>query len=451
MTRQTGGGLARPVVRRRLAAIPALVGIAVILAWPLAAGPASADSSPFTVTIDSPAGQTLSDATTMTVQGRVAAGIAAFVQDITVRVVRDADGVEIAKTSVCCASPMTGTVAFGPYTTPSLGRNGGYHVTVTASGEIQLLLTSPAAPAEATAGFTVAVPPAPPGNIKAVVQSDRSVLVSWSAVPAYPDFVGYGVYRKTGSGDFAPLKAIRDRTTTSFTDTTLGSFSGPVQYQVTAVREGAVPGDQSSWLSAVGEATSATVPPPPTTPPPVGGGTTTTLPPGGGLQPDGAATSDFSKFFSSQPAPVPALPSAPPATLPDTGYSDTLPFGALPSTTGVPGKVGGQQAGRSSASSGSGDVQTDTLAGVNRRALLVPVAAGSVLCVAALHLRWLNRRLLVPPGGPGSPGAGGPGAGGGMDGGPDGGLELEPVDHLAPAGHEPFLPRRQPVGVSGAR
>jgi hypothetical protein len=78
----------------------------------------------------------------------------------------------------------------------------------------------------------------------------------------------------------------------------------------------------------------------------------------------------------------------------------------------------------------------------NRRALLVPVAAGSVLCVAALHLRWLNRRLgaYAPPA-----------RGGGGDAGTGSDFEPADFDEVAFQPPEPhpddFDVARLPVGA----
>ncbi|MDQ4096290.1 MAG: hypothetical protein M3144_00255, partial [Actinomycetota bacterium] len=152
-------------------------------------------------------------------------------------------------------------------------------------------------------------------------------------------------------------------------------------------------------------------PAPPTTAP-QGPGVTTTLQPGGGLQTDGAVNSVGnigSLFPSAAGIQFPTATSTP--GLPDTGFTEALPFGASPE---LGAKVEGRQAGRSASSSGSGSLEDDDLSDSNRRALLVPVAAGSVLCVSALHLRWLNRRLAFAAAG----------AGGGATPGPD--LEPDP-------------------------
>jgi len=435
----SGGGTAH---RRRLPAVLTLVGIAVILAWPFGAVAVAADSA-FTVSLDSPAGGTLTDSAAVTVSGHVAVGLGGVLESVRAQVVRDSDGAIVEQATLCCATPQSSAVAFGPWTSSALSRNGAYHVTVTAKGRWELLAQlGPSPDAQATGSFKVAVPPAAPANVKATVLGDRSVQVTWSAAPAYPDFAGYAVYRKTSSGPLQAVAGWADRSRTSFTDTSLGSFSGPIQYQVASIREGAAAG-QDNWLIVLSDGATATVPAPVTTTAP-GGGTTTTTP-GGGLQQGGAASTDLGSFFSSQPAAIPPLPSSPPVTLPDTGYSDTLPFpaGSAGSATSQPDLVDGRQAGRASSSSGTSDLEPGELSGVNRRALLVPVAAGSVLCVAALHLRWLNRRIAAPGGGKGG-GLGGGGliAGPGGPGDPgDGGLEIvEPGDLTGDLAFRPAAP-----------
>ncbi len=436
--RVPGGGSAR---RRRLAAVPRVVGLVWLLAWQAAPAPAAAQSSPLTVTIDTPTGQTVSDAAGVRVAGKVD-GFGPTVDGIRVVVTREADGATVLDRAVCCNPPKTGPVPFS-VTTGSLPANGAYRVTVTATGYLAVLLQVAVEPARATATFKVAAPPVAPGNVRVAIQGDRSALVTWAPAPDYPDFVGYAVYRKTSSAPFQAVAGISERMTASFLDTSLGSFSGPIQYQVGTIRQGAT-AQQSAWLITLSDPVSATVPPPPTTAPPPTGpeASTTTTAPGGGLQEGGAASADLGGFFSAQPQPIPLPPPAPPPTLPDTGFSELLPFGAPPSTNEPPDKVGGRSPGRSSSESASGELETEDLMGVNRRALLVPIAAGSVLCVAALHLRWLNRRLAMPAAGAGAGVVDGDGFGDGF--GDAGGPDLDPIEPEADA----FRPERETVGAS---
>jgi hypothetical protein len=382
--------------RRRLA-LPSLLGIALALAWPPFAAPASADN--LAIVIDGPSdGHVVEDGSTVTVSGRVATGLLTSVDGITVQLFTG--GSLIHQESACAPCGSDSTVSFS-HTLPELDYNGRYQVRVTATG---FLITSgiPVDPDSAEVGFAVAVPPEAPTNVTAS-HADGKVTVTWRAVPAYPDLVGYVVYRRSGASAFAPASAGLAPGTTSFVDAQLPPGGGNLQYRVVAIRGGADEG-ASNWLTAESAAVPVSVPAPPTTVPPGPGGTTSTLPPGGGLQSDGAVNSLGSLgslFPSATGVQFPTATSTP--GLPDTGFTETLPFGVSPE---LGNKVEGRQAGRSASSSGSGSLDDGDLSDSNRRALLVPVAAGSVLCVSALHLRWLNRRLAVSAAGLAGGGAG---------------------------------------------
>jgi hypothetical protein len=287
-----------------------------------------------------------------------------------------------------------------------LDYNGQYDVKVTATGYV-LSNGLPVSPSSDERSFSVAVPPAPPTHVQAAY-ANGAVTVTWKAGGSYPDLAGYVVRRKSGQADFAAVSGALGPGATSFVDRQLPPAGGNVQYDVVAVRQGA----SGDFLYGPSEGTVVALPVPTTTIP-LGGSTTSALPPGGGTQSGGAVSNlggdlgNIGSLFA--PAAAASLPSpAPTPTLPDTGYSETLPFGAVAAAGGVPSgaKVNGREAGRPSSSSGSGGLDTGGQSDSNRRALLVPVAAGSVLCVSALHLRWLNRRL-------GSSSGGGPGAGSG--------------------------------------
>ncbi|MCA1673016.1 MAG: hypothetical protein LC799_12745, partial [Actinobacteria bacterium] len=94
-------------------------------------------------------------------------------------------------------------------------------------------------------------------------------------------------------------------------------------------------------------------------------------------------------------------------------------------------KIEGRNPGRPSSAAGSGAVEPGgDLTDSNRRALLIPVAAGSILCVAALHLRWLSRRLVVSPAGSAASAVGD--------------LEPAPLDEFEA---DEFAPDPEPVGA----
>jgi hypothetical protein len=320
------------------------------------------------------------------------------VDGITVRLFTG--GSQIHQATACAPCGSDSTVPFS-YTTPVLAYNGYYQVRVTATGFL-IANDIPVEPASDERGFAISVPPEAPTNVRAS-HADGRVTVTWRAVPAYPDLVGYVVYRKTGAGAFSPVSAGLPPGTTSFVDAQLPPGGGNLQYQVVAIRAGA-DGGASNWLTAASEAVVTNVPAPPTTPPPAGGETTTTVQPGGGLQSDGAVNSlgSLGNLFPSA-AGVQFPTASPTPGLPDTGFTQTLPFGASPE---LGNRLEGRQPGRSASSSGSGSLDDGDFSDSNRRALLVPVAAGSVLCVSALHLRWLNRRLAIPVGGGGGGGTG---------------------------------------------
>ena len=410
------------VPRRRSVALAGVLGTVLLVAWPLLAAPA-ADADNLALVIDSPSeGQVVTSGTTVEVSGKVGTGVLATVDGITVQLFRSDIGIDQA--SACGACGSDSVVPFS-YTTPALTYNGHYRVRVTATGYV-VSSGIRVAPASDDRTFSVNVAPAAPGNVKATF-ADGKVTVTWTAVPAYPDLVGYVVYRKSSAADFAPVSDGRPPGTTSFVDSQPPAGGGNVQYRVVALRAGADPG-ADNWLVGRSDPVVVSIPLPSTTTPTNGqpGVTSTTVQPGGGLQPDGAVNSvgNLGNLFPSSAGidlPAAALPSSP--TIPDGTFSATLPFGA----GSLPGsKVDGRQAGRSASSSGSGALDSGGESDTNRRALLVPVAAGSVLCVSALHLRWLNRRVAASSRGPG----GGGGSAGDLEH-----ADLLPADQPATGSH----------------
>jgi hypothetical protein len=114
---------------------------------------------------------------------------------------------------------------------------------------------------------------------------------------------------------------------------------------------------------------ATTVVAPTTTTAPPGGITATTVTP---TLPRGVDLSIFGALRNQ------ARRSSPRPTEPDTGFSETLPFG----------KGDADQAGRSDNAQAAfrGEESSDA----DRRALLVPVAVALILFVFALQLRWLT-------------------------------------------------------------
>lgn len=71
-----------------------------------------------------------------------------------------------------------------------------YHVTAVASGGPPLIQSAPSEPARVT--FRDLVPPPPPANVTALIET-AAVRLLWTAVEA-PDLAGYRVYRTEGMG-----------------------------------------------------------------------------------------------------------------------------------------------------------------------------------------------------------------------------------------------------------
>lgn len=407
-----------------------LLAFAAVAAIPFLSTPtASAQSSSLTIEFTSPGdGATITGTLTPEVAGNVYTGLGANVDGVRV-VITYRDGAVVAdKPDVCCDNAANGTVPFS-MTAPVLARNGAYNIRATATGHF-LLDGLAVAPRSADRSFVMAVPPAPP-NLAAPQLVDRAVKLTWTPGRVDPDLMGYAVYRKVGSGGFQPLAGVPPNVTT-YTDDKTPVAGGAIQYRVDALRQGAVLSNNANdWLARPSAAVVANVPAPPATVPDTQpGGNTTSTTPGGGLQPDGAvtSTSDLSSLFSSGGGSVPSFPTPTIPAIPDPGFSELLPF---PSSSGG-GKVDGRQQAIPGDASGRSALDSEADDDSNRRALLVPVAGGSVLCVAALHLRWLNRRIAI--GAIGAAAAGGPGAGMG---------DLEPAEPDPDA----FAPDREPVGA----
>ncbi|MGH9224264.1 MAG: hypothetical protein ACRD2W_10915, partial [Acidimicrobiales bacterium] len=399
------------MTRRRFWAIPTLSGIALLLVVPFgatAATAATAASGGLAVSISSPSDGQKVTSSTVTVSGQVMATLG-NIDTIELRTYR---GSSFRTTKACGPCGPEATISFS-VKSPTLDLNGPYTFEVLANGHI--LLNNIGLDGNASRGVVVAVPPEPPTAVTATPQADRSVKLSWTAPATPADFLGYVVYRKTDASGFSFLGSTKQ---TTYTDNQTAQVPGPVQYLVASVRAGAVPDDPDTAIQASAPAVVAQLPPLPTTST-VPGVTTTTLPPGGGNQVGGAASVDLSGLMPPAEISVPTFPPPAPApTLPDTGFSPNLPFPA----TSAPGRVEGRQQGATASATGAGQVESGGGDNTNRRALLVPVAAGSVLCVTALHLRWLNRRLAVSAalstaGGLSAAGARGAGARG-LGGGP---------------------------------
>ena len=412
------------------AAAAALAG-GLALSW-LLASPASAEN--LTVTIDSPTEGRRYEQSTLTVSGHVETGLLTSVDRVRVVVVRDYDGFVLADDLACERCGQQANVPFS-YETPALEYNGPYSVEVVASGHV-LLNGIPVSDASARRSFTVAVRPAAPTSLKAERLPDGKVKLTWGAVPGYPDLIGYLVYRAAPGAELKPIKAVPPGTTSYVDEQTVGG--GNFQYRVASVRSGAVPGESSEWLLADSNLATVTVPAP-SVPPTTGIGPPG--PNGPGSPGPGGNSVDLSQFFNSAAGdirlPAPAMPT-PTLTLPDNGFDPNLPFGDVaglkPPTQSA--RPGGTPGSRTDLAEPGEDEDA------NRRALFVPVAAGCVLCVAALHLRWLSRRLAMPAGLAGAadlePAE--PGLDADLDGEPIGGASQDPLRQPVAAGAGPAPP-----------
>jgi hypothetical protein len=346
---------------------------ALFTAW-LALGPAAPAGAAPVITIDQPGDGQILDTSSVTVSGKVDESSALnHLTDVTLTI-----GDKTFKPD-CTGAPCRFS---WPVTLPV---NGSYDLKVVAT---DTLLGATGTTATQTRGFGVAAPPGRPVLDPPRVNADRSVTLTWSR-NTEPDMVQYLVSRKAPGGSFSRLGTVPQPASgpsVSFIDTTTSSFDGgDFAYYVQAVRKGASPSDPSS-------SSTATVPAPPTT-------TTAAPPPGSpGAGPGSTAKAgppagvDLHGFLSSRSQPVPLSPITVPEP-PDPGFQGALPFGARP--PGDDAEPGDAQAvapaGRHSSSS------SIVSSGAGRP--LVPIAAGLILLVLAMHMRRLSRALKGAPGG----------------------------------------------------
>ncbi len=293
-----------------------------------------------------------------------------------------------------CADPVGQKATHFSFTAQGLDYNGPYDVAVVVSGRkiVDAFFNHAPVSTRQDTSFNVEVVPAPPANVTAVANPDRSVTVRWSR-NTEPDLVGYQVQRRGPStSGFQPVGLVvnqpPDGSTVSWTDTTTAPSGGQFEFLVVAVRpdgDGVV-SDRATSASA-GAAVS--VPAPPGAPgapgsgapgAPAGGAGTLFAPgPGGAFTTGSPAPLDLSSFLATGGAP-PAIAVPGGVTLPDGTFSATLPFGPK------------------NASDTAGADSVKILGhSTSRRTLLLPVATGLLMCVLALHLRRFNRRVLTPP------------------------------------------------------
>jgi hypothetical protein len=371
---------------RRFGAGAAIVTVAasLLVIFVPAAGASDAPS----ISIDSPGPGAVVDTSSIAISGRASMHPLAGLETNTVT-----------RVSVSLDSPVGGplpgcdpcnegegfSVPFSWST--DLAYNGPYTVSVSAAGREGPIDLNGEEAASASLDFQVAAPPGAPGGVKAAVNPDRTVTVSWER-NGEPDMIGYRVQRRDpGSQSFVDAGALVGHPSSSLVDPAPATAAGGAYaYRVQAIRVGGSGGPDTALGSSYAS-TGADVPTPDGRPaPPAGVGPGD----GGGAAPPAAgAPPDIVGFLSGGGGPPNAsLPAG--IGLPgpgDPGFDPTLPYpGGLRRDGDDPS---------SSVAFGSANVSS------GGRALAVPVAAGLLLGVLAFHLRLLSRRLPLDDAGRG--------------------------------------------------
>ncbi len=336
------------------------------------------------VTITAPAADAVLDTATVVVTGTAAVDPALGLPLATL----DSVTVTIGSKTVTAAG-CSGKTSCTYKETFTLPLNGPYTVEVVATPKG--LLAGDAS--TKSQSFAVSVAPATPVVDPPKITDGRTVELSWSR-NTEPDMLYYAVFRKDpGGSTFLPVSGKVAQPASgakvTFTDASTSTFNGgDYSYRVVAVRKGPTGTDKSEAKSAASAAVAATVPVPTTTSstvaPPAAPGTPAAGPaPTTTAKPGTSAGVDLSGFLSSRSKPV-ALPPITVPEPPDTGFQNTLPFGARPPGADVEeGDAEATQPNRGAAS----------IVSITTGRPLVPVAGGLVLLLLALHLRLLGRRV----------------------------------------------------------
>ena len=268
------------------------------------------------------------------------------------------------------------------FTSRSLGYNGPYDVTVEVTGRrlVDSFNTAEVS-GQRTTAFRVEVRPAPPANVQAVPNPDGTVNLSWTR-NGEADLAGYQVLRRDPSSEFRPagppVPQPKDGVTVHWTDTSAAG-GGRFEYQVVAIRPDG-DGVVSDRATAASNTVGASVPVPAGARPGAAGvGASST--PGAARAPGGSP--NRSSLLASGARPTPDL--GPSFVEPDGEFSPTLPYGP------------GSRSERGGLSAAPADDAVVVLGQTtNQRAVLLSLAAGLLLCLAAFHLRLFNRRVLGP-------------------------------------------------------
>lgn len=395
--------------------LPAASGVvlaAMLIVVP--AGPAQAATANITISGPAAGAHLTSTSVAITGSANIDPGLLGnnAVTDLNVAVTFEGAAFDSCDNAGCGAGAGHSSTTFS-FTPKALARNGPYGVTANVAANEYLLGTSlgpTVRTASASTNFNVGIPPAAPRNVKAQVNADNSVTVSWTA-NAEPDLIGYQIQRQD-SASSAPHVVNSFLSPTSWTDTTTAATGGDFGYTVIAFRPGA---DGTATANTVMHTSSAVAsakvaaPIPTTTVAPVAGSqnptTTTTV----AVPSVSAAAPDLSAFLAqatkagaipaSPPAsPAPSTSSAPqvvvpagassellPALSPPDTYAPTLPYPApatATASTSPPANAGGPRValpGRQAASH-------------QHRSLLFSIAGGLLLCVVGLVVRVANHR-----------------------------------------------------------
>lgn len=289
--------------------------------------------------------------------------------------------------------------------------NGHYRALVTATGRDNrppLLEDRDLENRTATRDFFVVAPPAPPTNVRPVIDKEsRAVTLSWNA-NTEKDMLFYVVQRAKGDGPFSPLGKTDGPSDTSIIDPSTAEAAGEYRYQVVAVRKGATSGEGVN--SDPSPVASASVPGPPAPATTVPGGTTGGTTPGGGtnagstpsnttgttLSPSSpgalkaSGTLDLSGFSSMKNQ---ARRSAPRSEAPDTGFTEALPFGTTDTTRLVDENE--------QAAAPEDDPEVRELgaedASNDRQRSAAFLAAGLLATVLLMHLLWIKGEVQREP------------------------------------------------------
>ena len=258
-----------------------------------------------------------------------------------------------------------------------------------------------------SADLSVAIPPAPPSEVRALVNAEtRVVTVTWNP-NAEEDMLGYAVLRTRAGGQPEQVGTV-EHPKNSFADTASAEAGGEYTYQVLAVRAGATDKEPVASAASVVKTSVPDPPPPPTTAPPAGSGTTvvagtpttaasgtaSTVPSG---SPGALATSgkvDLSGFTTIQNQTRRSAPR--PAPEVDTGFQSTLPFDIPEGEQQAEAEEGGEL----------GEIAADSPQlrelgseddGAERHRSLAFLAAGLLATVLLMHVLWVKSEVEKVP------------------------------------------------------